>query len=61
MVGIKATKILTNQKGQGVMEYIIISSLVGIFCLIAVKQFGTVIQKRINIMKEAIVKQIPAG
>lgn len=48
-----------KQDGQGVMEYIIISSLIGIFCLIAVKQFGQVIQKRIDHMKRAIVKSVP--
>ena len=47
------------QRGQGVMEYIIISSLVGIFCLIAVKQFGTVVKARIHKMKSEIVKNIP--
>ena len=48
-----------KQLGQGVMEYIIISSLVGIFCLVAIKQFGSVIQRRISVMKQAIVKNIP--
>ena len=47
------------QRGQGIMEYIIISSLVGIFCLLAIKQFGSVIHKRIQSMKQAIVKNIP--
>ncbi len=47
-----------NNKGQGVMEYIIISSLVGIFCLVAVKQFGEVVQKRVQYMKQEIVKNI---
>ena len=50
-----------GQKGQAVMEYIIISSLVGIFCLIAVKQFGEVVQKRIEHMKEQIVDNIPTN
>ncbi len=50
-----------NNKGQGVMEYIIISSLIGIFCLVAVKQFGSVVQKRINYMKESVVKNIPTN
>ena len=48
-----------NNKGQGIMEYIIISSLIGIFCLFAVKQLGSVIQRRINMIKENIVKTIP--
>ena len=52
------SKIKSN-KGQGVMEYIIISSLIGIFCLVAVKQFGTILQKRVNSLKSSIVKNIP--
>ncbi|MBT3586142.1 MAG: hypothetical protein HN509_14645 [Halobacteriovoraceae bacterium] len=50
-----------SEKGQGVMEYIIISSLVGIFCLVAVKQFGNVVQKRVLNMKEQIVENIPVN
>lgn len=51
-------KILKNQKGQGVMEYVIISSLVGIVCIMAVKGFGGVIKKRIENMQHAIVSNI---
>lgn len=47
-------KLLKNEKGQGIMEYVIISSLVGICCLVAVKQFGEVIQKRIQNMKSQV-------
>ncbi|MFT6633563.1 MAG: hypothetical protein ACJAS4_003534, partial [Bacteriovoracaceae bacterium] len=32
-------KLIKNQKGQGVMEYVILTGLVGIFCLAAVKKF----------------------
>jgi hypothetical protein len=49
---------ILNQKGQGIMEYIIISSLVGICCLVAVKEFGSVIQKRIENMKSFVSKEI---
>jgi hypothetical protein len=52
-------KLVRNQKGQGVMEYVILTSLIGIFSLMAVKQFGTVIEKRIENMKEYVVKQVP--
>lgn len=52
-------KIVKNQKGQGVMEYIILTSLIGIFCLIAVKQFGNVLQSRLENIKSQIVKEIP--
>lgn len=51
-------KFLKNQKGQGIMEYVIISSLVGICCLVAVKSFGDVIQKRITNMKSYVSNEI---
>lgn len=51
-------KLIKNEKGQGIMEYVIISSLVGICCLVAVRQFGDVIQKRINNMKSQISQEI---
>ncbi|MBP9674979.1 MAG: hypothetical protein KBD63_07780 [Bacteriovoracaceae bacterium] len=47
-----------NQKGQGVMEYIILSTLVGIFCLVAMKQFGEVLKVRLNHMKSEIVRNL---
>jgi hypothetical protein len=50
--------ICKNQKGQGIMEYVIISSLVGICCLIAVREFGSVVQKRINNMRKQVVQEI---
>jgi hypothetical protein len=50
--------VLRNQKGQGIMEYVIISSLIGICCLVAVKQFGGVIKERIEEMKERVTKEI---
>lgn len=52
------TSLIKNQRGQGIMEYVIISSLVGICCLMAVKQFGSVIQERIEEMKERVSKEI---
>ncbi|WPU64235.1 Flp family type IVb pilin [Peredibacter starrii] len=51
-------KLVKNEKGQGIMEYVIISSLVGICCLVAVRQFGDVVQKRINNMKSQISQEI---
>jgi len=49
---------LMDKNGQGVMEYIIISSLIGIFCLVAMREFGGVIHKRIEYMQKAIVENI---
>jgi len=54
-------KLFKNQKGQGLMEYVIISSLIGICCLMAVKNFGKVVQNRINEMKEKVTKEIKIG
>ncbi|MFP5491023.1 MAG: hypothetical protein ACLGG0_05955 [Bacteriovoracia bacterium] len=47
-----------NQKGQALMEYVIVSGLVGIMCLIAVKQFGEAINTRIKNMKSQITENI---
>lgn len=54
----KLRKLLSNQKGQGVMEYVIISSLVGIVCIVSVKTFGEVIKERIKDMQSSIVHNI---
>ncbi len=47
-----------NENGQGVMEYLIITALIGIFCLMAVKKFGKSVQTRINQMNEKIIREI---
>jgi hypothetical protein len=51
-------KLVSNQKGQGIMEYVIISSLIGICCLVAVKQFGEVVQKRVENMKSFVSQEV---
>lgn len=51
-------KFIKNQKGQGIMEYVIISSLIGICCLAAVKSFGEVVQKRIENMRSQVSDKI---
>ncbi len=51
-------KFVKNQKGQGIMEYVIISSLIGICCLVAVRQFGEVVQNRVLHMKSQVAKEI---
>lgn len=49
---------MLNQKGQSLVEYVIISSLIGIVCLIAVKQFGEVIKTRVEWMEKSVIKTI---
>lgn len=56
--GAKMKKLVKNQKGQGVMEYMIITSLVGILCIGAMKNFGETINTRINKAKTKITKSI---
>jgi len=51
-------KILKNEKGQGIMEYVIISSLIGVFCLAAVSSLGKTIKTRIKNIKSEITKTI---
>ena len=53
--------VLKSQRGQALMEYVIVSGLVGIMCLVAVKQFGGVIKQRVNDMKAQIVENIELG
>ena len=54
----KLFKLSQNPKGQGVMEYMIITSLVGIVCLVAVKNFGTKVQKYMDNSSKYLDKQI---
>lgn len=54
----KMNKLIKNQKGQGIMEYVIISSLIGVICLVAVKDFGGVIKKRVEYMQKRVVNEI---
>lgn len=51
-------KIIKNQKGQAVMEYIILTALVGIFCLAAVKKIGKSMNTRLNQIDKKITKEI---
>lgn len=47
-----------NQKGQGVMEYLILTSLIGIACIVSVRLLGDTIKERIVKVKAEIVKNI---
>ena len=47
-----------NQKGQSVMEYVILSGLVGIFCLVAVKKVGKTLNTRLDQMNREIQNEV---
>lgn len=49
---------MNNQKGQGLMEYIIISCLVGVFCVVAVKKYGRTIKSYTRKMNTSINKEL---
>ena len=51
-------QLCNNQKGQGVLEYIILTALVGIFCLMAVKKIGGSLNTRLNQIDKKITKVI---
>lgn len=58
MSGMK--KLLRNQKGQGVMEYVILSGLIGIFCLVAIKGLGRSLNGEIKKIKTKVEKIVEA-
>ena len=46
------------QRGQGVLEYLILTSLIGIFCLMAFKKMGGHIKTRLENINTHINKNI---
>lgn len=49
---------ITNQKGQGMLEYVILTGLVGIFCLAAFKTMGKHLKTRVEQINKKIVNEI---
>lgn len=43
-----------NERGQGVLEYVIISGLIGVFCLVAVGKFGKTVKNKIEQMDKKV-------
>lgn len=54
----KMVKQTKNQNGQSVMEYVILTGLIGIFCLAGVKKFGKSLETRLNQMDRKIKKEL---
>ena len=54
----KKTSIKLNQKGQGMLEYIILTGLIGIFCLTAFKTMGKSLKTRVNNINSKITKEL---
>jgi Flp pilus assembly pilin Flp len=54
----KKSSVIKNQKGQAVMEYIMITALIGIFCLAAVKKMGKSLDTRLDQINKKITNEI---
>jgi hypothetical protein len=50
-----------HQRGQSILEYIILTTFIGLFCLAAIKKLGGVIDKRIDRIQADIVSSMPAS
>lgn len=51
-------KAISNQNGQGMLEYIILTGLVGIFCLAAFKSMGNHLKTRVKQINKKIVDEL---
>jgi len=51
-------EMIKNENGQSILEYVVLTGLIGFLCLSVVKQFGQVLETRIRNMKESIVREI---
>lgn len=49
---------MLNTKGQGVLEYVLLTGLVGIFCLAAIKKIGKTLDTRLNRIDKKIKNEL---
>ncbi len=49
---------LINTKGQALMEYVLVTGLIGIFCLFAVKKLGEQLERKVEASSKRINKSI---
>ena len=49
-------KIIGNKKGQGTLEYIMISALIGVACLTVFSKFGKTLEEKVQMMNSKINK-----
>ena len=51
-------KILKNQTGQSIMEYVILTGLIGLLAMAVVKQFGTTLKNKVEQSTKSINRTI---
>ena len=49
---------MKNHKGQGLMEYVIISCLIGVFCVVAVRKYGRTLKNYTQRMNTSINNEL---
>ncbi|MBF0300326.1 MAG: hypothetical protein HQK51_16520 [Oligoflexia bacterium] len=48
----------SEKKAQTIIEYLIISALVGIFCLVTMKELGSVLERRVEEIKKQVARNL---
>jgi hypothetical protein len=43
-----------SQDGQGLTEYLILLTLVGVVCLVSVKSYGSFLRKKMNLLRSRL-------
>ena len=51
-------KLIMNKKGQGTLEYIMISALIGVACLTAFKRFGSTLQNKMQQIEKRVISTL---
>lgn len=51
-------KLISNIKGQGTLEYIMISALIGVACLTAFKKFGTTLENKMQQIERRVLSTL---
>ncbi len=51
-------KFIRNQQGQSIMEYVILTGLIGLLAMSVVKQFGTTLKTKVEQSSQAINRTI---
>jgi len=54
----KLRSLKRNETGQTLMEYVIVTGLIGIFCLLTVRDFGENLKKKIDSSSKKMSKHL---
>lgn len=54
----KTIKTISNSKGQGLMEYMILTGLISVLCMLTVRNFGESVKNKLQQATDKINKTI---